>query len=486
MAVTPPRTVLRSVTSLAGVGVVTASYVWLAPVNPTTVALTYLLGIVVIATAWGLGPATTSAVAAVVCFNAFFLPPVGTLTIADTQNWVSFFAFLATAIIVSQLSGRARDRRLEALARQRDLERLYALSRSLLLAEVDAGRLASTMATRIADVFDLAFVGVLDLRREDLAWGGPGPQPDVSALLRTVADTGETRRHQEALVVPIRLGSAPIGALAVSEPVPADAVLQSIVNLAAIALERARTQEAVASAEAARQSGELRAALLDAVAHDLKTPLTAGKAAASALRAGGGDPSEDRELVAIVDDALDRLQRLIDDALHTLRIEAGDVVLRRARYHVATLVRDALREFASVSDSHPVEVDVPADGAVEVDGPLIRLALRQLFDNAFKYSPPDAPIRVVAEVGNDLRVSVWNAGSVIPSTERARVFDRFFRGGGARTVPGSGLGLSIVRQIARAHGGDAGVDVDQHGVTVTMRLPGAAHPAGAPTNGGNR
>src|ERR1051325_10421346 len=121
--------------SLAAVGAVTAGYALLIHVNPTTIALTYVVVILLIATTWSIAESTVASVAAMICLNFFFLPPVGTLTIADPQNWIALVAFLATAIVASQLSGRARIRNIEALARQADLERLYALSRALLLSE---------------------------------------------------------------------------------------------------------------------------------------------------------------------------------------------------------------------------------------------------------------------------------------------------------------------------------------------------------------
>src|SRR5499427_10248329 len=125
----------RIVASLAAVAAVTAGYAAFVPVNPTTIALTYVVVILLIATTWGIAESTVASLVAMICFNFFFLPPVGTLTIADPQNWVALVAFLLTATVASQLSVRARRRNIEALARQRDLERLYALSRSLLLSD---------------------------------------------------------------------------------------------------------------------------------------------------------------------------------------------------------------------------------------------------------------------------------------------------------------------------------------------------------------
>ena len=130
---------------------ITAIYFQYVLVNPTTVALTYVLAVLIIAGSWGIVEATAAAVIAVLCFNFFFLPPIGTWTIADPQNWVALFVLMVTAIVVSQLSGRARQRNLEALARQGDLERLYALSRSLLLAE--SGGAGASIAQHIAEAF---------------------------------------------------------------------------------------------------------------------------------------------------------------------------------------------------------------------------------------------------------------------------------------------------------------------------------------------
>ncbi len=161
----------RIVTSLAAVGVVTAGYARLIPANPTTIALSYVVVILLIATGWGIGEATAASVAAMLCFNFFFLPPVGTFTIADPQNWVALVAFLLTAIIASQLSGRARQRNIEAVARQRDLERLYALSRALLLSD-GGGSVPGAIARHIADAFELQAFGLYDQRTDTVSWAG--------------------------------------------------------------------------------------------------------------------------------------------------------------------------------------------------------------------------------------------------------------------------------------------------------------------------
>src|SRR5262249_19195055 len=155
------------------------------PVNPTTVALTYVVAILLVATWWELTEATTASLAAVLCFNFFFLPPVGTLTIADPQNWVALVAFLATAIVTSQLSARARRRALDALGKPRDLERLSALRRGLLPA--DSPSVPSGIVRHLADIFELDGVALYDQHPDRVAGPGSLDTPAVAATLRTVA-----------------------------------------------------------------------------------------------------------------------------------------------------------------------------------------------------------------------------------------------------------------------------------------------------------
>src|SRR5512146_1184370 len=265
----------RILVSLGVVGAVTATFSAAISLNPTTVALAYVVVILLIATAWGITEATAASLLATLCFNLFFLPPVGTLTIADPQNWVALAVFLVTGIVASQLSGRARRRNIDALARQRDLERLYALSRALLL-HGDRPSIRTMIARHIAEAFELPRVAVYDHDTDTVSSAaGPDEMPGVEERLHEVTRTGVPWRDTSGvLVTPIQLGGAPIGALALDATGLSDTVVQSIANLAAIGLERARGHEAAARAEAARESGELRAVTLDALAHEFKTPLT--------------------------------------------------------------------------------------------------------------------------------------------------------------------------------------------------------------------
>jgi two-component system, OmpR family, sensor histidine kinase KdpD len=462
----------RIATSLAAVGIVTVAYSASIHVNPTTIALTYVIVVLLIATRWGIAESTVASLAAVLCFNFFFLPPVGTLTIADPQNWVALVAFLLTAIIASQLSGRARLRAVEALARQGDLERLYALSRGLLLSEGGAS-LPGVVARHVVDAFSVEAVGIYDRRLDTVAWAGATEFPARDDELRNVARRGVALKEPGGLTaIAIQLGGHSIGSVAILGAELSDTVLHSIANLAAIGLERARGEEAAARAEAARHSSELRATVLDALAHEFKTPLTSMKAAASDLLTSATVGARDRELAAILDEELDRFQGLVTDAVQMLRIDAGDVAVHRDRHALGPIVDAALRRFERQLDGHRLVKAIPVGLTVDADRELLGLALRQLVDNALKYSPPSSTIEVDARSNGSVDITVRNSGSAIPESERPRVVERFYRGDRARNIPGTGMGLAIVQQIAQSHGGTLTLGSSpETGTAFTVSLP---------------
>jgi two-component system sensor histidine kinase KdpD len=462
----------RVAASIAVVALVTALYSRVIGVNPTTVALSYLVAILLIATTWGIVESTSASLLAVLCFNFFFLPPVGTFTIADPQNWVAFVAFLVTAIVASQLSGRARQREIDAAARQRDLERLYALSRALLLSERVVS-VSGAIARHIADAFELHAVGVYDQRADTVSWAGRAEIPEIETQLRDVARRATSLGDPAGLVViPIQLGGAPIGSLAIRTAAFSDTVLHSIANLAAIGLERARSQEATARAEAAQQSSELRATVLDALAHEFKTPLTSMKAAAGDLLAGAPTSARDRELVTIIDEDLDRFQALVTDAVQMLRIDAGDFTVHLERHELADVVAAAVRKFERRLEGHRLLQSVPEHLTLDADRELLGLALRQLLDNALKYSPPTSTIEIDASGNGTVEITVRNSDSAIPEREQARVVERFYRGTHASHIPGTGMGLAIVQQIARAHAGTLTMSSSpEAGTAMTLSLP---------------
>src|ERR1700676_2081270 len=278
------RLTLRLLLALGLVATITFVFFRLIHVNATTVGFFYLVAILVIATLGGLPEASVSSVVAMLCFNFFFFPPVGTFTVADPQNWVALFAFLTTALTASQLSARLKRQRREALDRQREMERLYALSRAILLTDISQPT-AKQIVHQIANAFECPAVALYDRGTNEAYLAGPEAIPNIDARLRDSAiRSSVVREETEAiLITPIRLGGEPIGSLALTHSFLSDAALQSVLSLVAVGLEKARAQVEVNRAQVARQSEELKSTLLDAIAHEFKTPLTSIKAVTTDL-----------------------------------------------------------------------------------------------------------------------------------------------------------------------------------------------------------
>lgn len=364
--------------AVLGIAAVTAS---LAPVrthiNPITVALVLLLVVLFTATLWGSRPALLASVCGMLCFNFFFLPPVGTFTIADLENWIALAVFLITAITAGQLSARAKKRAEEAESKGLELERLYA---------------------ELRDAFERA-------------------------------------SHAEAL----------------------------------------------------RQSEQLKSALLDAVTHDLRTPLTSIKASATLLfedsdsegAAEPFNPKERQAMLRVITQEVDRLDHFIEGIIDLARIEAGDLRLRRSWGDVDEIIEAALARAEQLTGQHEIEVDIEDElPGVRVDARAVAEVIYTLVDNATKYAPPGSRIRVEARRASDemIQISVEDEGRGIPVEMRERVFDKFFRATDEDTPNrprGAGMGLAIARGLVEAHGGHILIEdgANGRGTRVTFTVP---------------
>ena len=443
--------VLVSLGAVAGVALLYAFVFTQA--NVTTVAMTFLLAILFIAAAWGLREAIVAAIAAVAYFNFYFLPPIHTFTIADPQNWVALTTFLITAIVASQLSTSAKQRADEATRRQREMERLYDLSRALMLVDHQSAT-ASQVSHRIAQVFE-AGVAVFDRATDQIHRTG-----SIDAISDTKlkdAAVQRTSSHDPATnlsILPLSLGGAPIGSLAICGTHISDTALQSAVSLAAIVMERARAEEAAARMEAARQNDAMKSMMLDALAHEFKTPLTSIKAAASSIL--DERPNAQKELVTIIEEESDRLDSLVTETIRMARIEAGDLRLDRRSHSVRQLIDAALKKLRILLEDRDIRIEAEQNlPDVAADGELIELTIRQLLTNALKYAKPDSPIviRAIAQIGM-VQISVKDFGPGIPPKDLSRIFEKYYRVEGSGRVPGTGMGLTIARDIVEAHGGE--------------------------------
>jgi K+-sensing histidine kinase KdpD len=370
--------------AIVGIGLVTGVLkLFSGHVNTTTVALALLLVVLFVATWWGARPAVVASLLGVLCFNFFFLPPLGTLIIAAANNWIALIAFLVTAITVGQLSAHLKHRTEEADEGRREIERLY----------------------------------------------------------KELRDAFERASHAEAL----------------------------------------------------KQSEKLKSALLDAVSHDLRTPLTSIKASITTLldEVRGRRPEEDQpvaldkesrlEMLEVIDEESDRLNRFIAGLIELARIEAGELDLRRRWGTVEEIISTALVRAEFITKHQEVVVSVETELPVaRVDERAISEVVYTLLDNAAKYSPAGTRIFIKASRGNDstIMMSVEDSGDGIGVDLRERVFDKFFRATrdgdiSTQQPSGTGMGLAIARGIVEAHDGKIWIEsgTDGNGTRVLFTLP---------------
>jgi two-component system sensor histidine kinase KdpD len=337
------------------------------------------------------------------------------------------------------------------------MERLYAFSRSLMITEGQA-EVAQQVASQVAQVFGAQAVAVFDRSTGKACRSGPQDLLVNDSRLRDAALQGTVFQDAAAgiSVHPINLGGHTEGSIAVQGAGVSEAALQAVANLAAIAFERARNRQLLGQAEAARQNQELKSSLLDAIAHEFKTPLTSIKAAVTALLP---DPPADapvKELLTIIDEESDRMDFLVTEAIEMARIEAGAIRARREAIALPGLVTSALRKLRSVLADRQVTVALPDDlPRCCADPDLIEMVVSQLLGNAAKYSEPLGPIRLSAEAdGSSVIVSVADQGPGIPEDQQSQLFEKFYRAPGVRDhIPGTGMGLAIMRQVVEAHAG---------------------------------
>jgi len=253
-------------------------------ISPTTIALVFLLGVLGISTFWGLRQAVFTALIATLAFNYFFLPPLGTFTISDPQNWIALFAFLITAVTASELSERAGREARNANERRHEIERLYGFSQ-LLLSSDNAAELLNSIPRYIVDSFGVRSAAISLANRADIYRSGPTIDGLEAHDLQLCSLRGEPRvdNTNEVAFMPLTMGMRVVGSLGVAGSMLSRQTLDAIGSLIAISVERAGAIESLSRAEAARESEQLRSLLLDSVTHEFRTPLTSIKASVTSL-----------------------------------------------------------------------------------------------------------------------------------------------------------------------------------------------------------
>ncbi|MGE5816009.1 MAG: DUF4118 domain-containing protein [Acidobacteriota bacterium] len=472
--------------------------------NPTTVALALLLVVLATATLGSLWVAIATSLAAMLVFNFLFLPPVGTLTIADPQNWIALIAFLAVGVIASQLSSMAQRRTREAIASRREVARLFDLSRDVLLS-TDAGSAMGFLARFVVRRFELRAVAIC--LPSDGGWichqgAEREVSPDPAQLNRAFAGLrgaleydararaygGHTHLNdasgQPIVLVPLRLGTRPLGLLAAEAGALDIGTLDALGGVVAIAIERINFLREREQAQTLQQRADLAAALLASLSHDLRTPLTAIRIAVANLQDPATTPEERWSQGSLALAEVDRLNRLVQDILDMTRIDAAAIRPEREWVAAADVVDAAVTRTGALLDGRDLRIDADAAAEVQVDPRLTSSALAHLIENAAQYSPPDQPIDVRGWTDADgLHLEVRDHGPGLDPAEMAHLFERFYRGAGAkRRSSGTGMGLAITRGLLAAEDGHVwGENAVDGGARFSISLPGPVrrHSGGA-------
>ncbi len=400
-----PQHLFRYAACFVATELVVQVYRRLIHVNPTTVALTFLLMVLWVAAYWGFRFSVFLALLATLAFNYYFLPPIGTFTVADPQNWVALFAFLVTAGIASQLADRARRQTADANQRRRDVERLYSFSQRLLATD-NVAELLNAIPAYVCDGFGAKAAAMYLLSSQQVY--RTDPKATLLALqdLQMVSSRGEPviDSQRGISLTPLHLGTRTTGAVGIAGPALSRATLEALGSMIGIAIERAGAIEKLSQTEAAHQSENLRAVLLDSVTHELRTPLTGIKAAVTGLLSEYNlDEAQRRELLTVINEETDRLDRLVGEATEMAQLDAHKVELHMAPVDIASRNRVSCGRIqnhssASIRSKYMCSASLPK---VRVDSDRIAEVLKQLLENAAKYSPPTSPITITAEQKGD-------------------------------------------------------------------------------------
>ena len=443
-------------------------------VNLTTISFLYLLVVIAVALYCGFWQASLTSLMAVVCLDYFFTAPVFHFYITDPKEWLALGVFQVSAVVISRLSTKELRSSAEATLNRTGMKQLYELSRNSLLLDLSQPP-GPQLVVLIQRIFNAPAVALFDvnLARQYRAgeWGDGeddlARECYLSGAAKDDAATGTWRRILLA-------GPGPVGALVIRGTL-SSVIVDALASLAAIAIDRHESFEKEERAENASKSEQLRTAVMDALAHELKTPLTAVQTASSGLLELGPLTDSQHDLVSLINDEAIRLNELCTRLLLTAKLEAGQVGLHADDVNVQELVLEVIAGQHEREAVDRVHVDIEDRAlTLRVDRALLAMILAQYINNARKYSSPDTPIQVAVRIShNEVIFSVHNYGSTIRIEDRERVFDRFFRSTDLKdSVPGTGIGLSVVRKAAQAHHGHVWVISDEReGTTFFLSLP---------------
>jgi len=443
-------------------------------INLLTISLLYLLIVIAVASLFGFWQASFASLVAVLLLDYYFEPPLFSFEVENSGIFVALVTFEATALTISRMHARELRRAREAAIHRAGMERLYELSRSTLLLDLREPP-GPQLAVLIHRIFEVRAVALYDanLSRQDRMgdWGAGEENLARECYLRNVPrDDLSTQTWQRIL----QSGPGSVGALAIRgklDPLVTDA----LAALVAIAIDRHQSFENEDRAEAAKRGEQLRTAVLDALAHEFKTPLTAVQTLSSGLLELGGLTDSQTEMVRLIDEQTARLNELCTRLLRTAKLTPQQEDLETAEVNVQEVVCEVLAGKFAEGDGNAIQVAVQDPAlTVRADRGLLEMILAQYLDNARKYSTRGTPINIEAHQSHaEVLISVHNFGPTIRMEDRERIFERFYRAPELKdAVPGTGIGLSAVRKAAEAHHGHVWVvSDDKQGTTFYLSLP---------------
>ncbi|MDB5217831.1 MAG: Osmosensitive channel histidine kinase KdpD [Myxococcaceae bacterium] len=459
------------------------------------IVMVYMAGIVVVAMRWSMGPALFSALLSVLAFDFFFIPPYGTLEVADLSHIATFAVMFLIAALINGLMKRVRDQAESARRRELRTASLYALSRALAAAktrqevleqgtkhvqEVFGGRTAALVPAATGALVarvDEPWTYALDEKERSVAeW--------VLEHGRSAGLGTDTMPSATALYLPLEGSDGQLGVLGLVPASPSRLAddhgrqhLEAFVRQIAAALDRAHLGVQAHQAQLRVEAEQLRNSLLSSVSHDLRTPLAVITGTASALTDDRLDPAVRRDLAETIVHEAERLNRLVRNLLDVTRLEAGALRIEKEWQPVEEVIGAALGVVDRVLGNRPVATDVAPDLLAPFDAVLVQQVLVNLLENAVKYTAPESPLTVSASKSDEeVEIVVADRGPGLPDGEETRIFEKFYRaekgkGGGA------GLGLTICKGVVTAHGGRIwAVNREGGGAAFHFTLPAGAPP----------
>lgn len=404
--------------------------------------------------------AITGSFIAALCLDYLFIPPIFKITVDAPSGWISLFVFLAASLLASNLSSLLRRQRDELAERQTESERLHALSRAMLLSDrqEDMRRL---LVNKSMELFGLEEAVLFESANGEFWRSSAGGAIKLDDLRRVATYGSEFSDQNGVHFIPVCLGNKTYGSLGYRGTKLSRSTASALSSTLGTGLAQAQAHEASSQAEAVRRSEELKSMMIDALAHDLKTPLTAIEMAADTLIHTRALPKEETAtLLQEIRQAAQGLRQLVHGAIHLARVDGKRLRLEARAIPVSEVISAALRSVAD-RGSHTITVDVqPGIPLVLADDELLVQALKQLLDNAVKYSPSKSAVNICATCADNLiSISVRDAGPGLTELEQGRVFEKFYRGRHeSSAIQGTGMGLAIAKEIAEAHSGALSVE----------------------------